>query len=85
MKRPSPYEVLSPRNAPAAPIAITSSSERFPRAAWIPHTISAVSLGSSGKTASPRQIPNRIRYVQFDPVRTSIRFWKMARTRAEPA
>jgi hypothetical protein len=64
---------------------ITSGSDRWPRAAWIPHTITAVSLGSAGKTASPRQIPNRIRYVQGDPVRVSIRFWKRARSRAEPA
>jgi hypothetical protein len=45
----------------------------------------AVSLGSAGKTASPRQIPKRMRYVQFDPVRKSMRFWKSARNSARPA
>jgi hypothetical protein len=51
----------------------------------MPQTISAVSLGSAGKTASPTQIPNRMRYVQFDPVRKSSRFWKSATSRARPA
>jgi hypothetical protein len=46
--------------------------------------ITAVSLGSAGKTASPRQIPKRIRYVQSDPVRKSSRFWNRASSRAEP-
>ena len=62
-----------------------SATESCPRAAWIPQTIRAVSLGKAGKTASPRQMANRMTYVQSEPVRKSIRFWNRATNRAEPA
>src|SRR2546425_11925772 len=62
-------------NAPAAAHAITHSSDSCPRAAWMPQTITAVSLGNAGMSASPAQIPSSNGYVQSHPVSRSIRPW----------
>jgi hypothetical protein len=44
----------------------------------MPHTITAVSLGNAGKTASPMQIPRSSGYVQNEPVRRSISWLRNA-------
>src|SRR5436190_1356497 len=44
----------------------------------MPQTITAVSLGNAGISASPAQIPKRSGYVHSDPVSRSIRPWSSA-------
>src|SRR5204862_5411878 len=66
--------------APSAASTSTQPSESWPRAAWIPQTIAAVSLGRIGNTASPRQMPNSSGYVHAEAVSRSISPLRIAST-----
>jgi hypothetical protein len=70
-RRPIQYALLSPRNAPAAAAGTIIARLRSPALATTPAVITAVSLGTTGTTASSSASRNTIPYAHPEASETS--------------